>query len=225
MNFESLGKFIRYWTPDGDSGGAGGGGTGSDAGNHDNVKTGGSPNTGDKSQSGGAVKTFTQEDVDRIIEQRLERERSKHAQELERAKMDELERTKAEKEAADKARQEAETARDQALISSEIRVAALVAGVKPERLPYFIKLVNSEGISVKDGVVDSKALNSAVEAVLRDMPEFVGKPGESKGGSDMGSQGGGSDDELTEEKIAQMSNAELKANLAKVQAFYANRRK
>lgn len=176
-----------------DDGGAGG----SDAGSDDNGGTtgnGGHQNAGEPPTDGG--KTFTQEDLDRLIQQRLQRERKKWEQQLEeerkKAAMTEAERLKAEKEEAERRAQEAQASANQRLLQAEAKVVALELGVKADRIPYVLRLADLSDVEVgDDGNIDAKALRDAVEAVLRDLPELkaVAQPPGPSGGD---FNGGGS---------------------------------
>lgn len=156
---------------------------------------GDSPNAGGQDGSGGTTdpdgagdnagskptegKTFTQDELDRLIQQRLQRERKKWEQQLEeerrKAAMTEAERLKAEKEEAERRAQEAQQQAAQRLIQAEAKVVAVEAGVKPDRIPYVLRLADLSSVDVdENGQVDATALRAAIEAVLRDVPELKG---------------------------------------------------
>src|SRR5690606_30749699 len=136
---------------------------------------------------------FTQEELDRLIQQRLQRERKKWEQQLEeerrKAQMTEAERLKAEKEEAERRAKEAEAAANQRLIQAEAKVVALELGIKPERVAYAIRLANLSDVEVgENGKVDTKALKAALEQVIKDIPELKGTSTPAKSGADF--QGG-----------------------------------
>lgn len=72
---------------------------------------------------------------------------------------------------------------NQRIIDANIQLTAAANGVKPEKMQYFLRLVDRTGLELKeDGTVDEEKIKAAVENVLKDMPEFRGIP--SAGGSD-----------------------------------------
>jgi len=98
------------------------------------------------------VKTITQEELDRIIQQRLQRERKKWEQQIEeerrKAAMTEAERLKVEKEEAERKAQEAQAAANRRIIQAEAKAQALALGVRPERLEYVLRLADLSEIEV-----------------------------------------------------------------------------
>jgi len=164
-----------------------------DAGDNGGTQT---PDTG---RNGGDLtpggKTFTQEELDAIIQRRLARERKQWEQQLEeerkKAAMTEAERLRAEKEEAERRAQEAQQQAAQRLVQAEAKVVAVELGVKPDRIPYVLRLADLSGVDVgDDGVVDAKALRDAIEAVLRDVPELKGSMTPGKSGAEFSAGGG-----------------------------------
>ncbi len=80
---------------------------------------------------------------------------------------------------------------EKTLIDAALLVQAAQANVKPDRIKAFLKLVNSSGITVADGVPDETAVKTAIGDTLKEFPEFLSKPGNDNGGEDFGSGGGG----------------------------------
>jgi membrane protein involved in colicin uptake len=158
-------------------------------------QTGGGQDGGTPPPDSGG-KSFTQEELDRIISDRLKRAEKqwKDAAEEEKKKaaMTETERLKAEKDEAEgKAKAALETA-NRRIVEAQAQVVAAQAGVKPERLAYVLKLANLADIAVDEkGTADAKAIKLAVDAVLKDLPELAagGSPRRA-GGLDF--SGGGS---------------------------------
>lgn len=71
----------------------------------------------------------------------------------------------------------------QRVIDTNIQLTAAANGVRPEKMQYFLRLVDRTGLELKeDGTVDDEKIKAAVDNVLKDMPEFKGIPG--AGGSD-----------------------------------------
>jgi hypothetical protein len=83
---------------------------------------------------------------------------------------------------------------EKTLIDAALLVQAAQANVKPDRIKSFLKLVNSSGITVVDGVPDETAVKTAIGNTLKEFPEFLSKPGNDNGGEDFGSGGGGQKD-------------------------------
>lgn len=172
-------------------------------------------------------KTFTQDELDQIIQRRLARERKQWEQQLEeerkKAKMDEAERLRVEKEDAEKRAQEAHAAANQRIIAAEAKVQAVALGVKPERVAYALKLADLSEVEVGDnGDPDTAAIKTAIEAVLNDLPELRGSVAPPKSGSEF--QGGQGTDKnpwskehfnLTEQGRIMKENPELAVRLRK----------
>ncbi|MDQ0168769.1 phage scaffolding protein [Paenibacillus tundrae] len=140
-------------------------------------------------------KTFTQEDVDRMIADRLGRERKKHGdyddikaelaklksaeEERQKAEMTATERAEAERtkaleraEAAEKSREDALTAANQRLIKAEFRDVARELKLRPDALKSALKLVDLSAVEVDDeGNV--KGLEDAVKALIEDNPYMI----------------------------------------------------
>lgn len=168
---DQLFRFDLQRFADGGDPDAGGNDGGQEAGD------GGQGQAGDTPTDGG--RTFTQEDLDRLIQQRLQRERKKWEQQLEeerkKAAMTEAERLKAEKEEAERRAQEAQQQAARRLVQVEAKVVAMELGVKPDRIPYILRLADLSSVDMDDsGQVDAKALRAAIEAVLKDVPELKG---------------------------------------------------
>ena len=164
-----------------------------DAGDNGGAQTPDTGGNGGDLTPGG--KTFTQEELDAIIQRRLARERKQWEQQLEeerkKAAMTEAERLRAEKEEAERRAQEAQQQAAQRLVQAEAKVVAVELGVKPDRIPYVLRLADLSGVDVgDDGVVDAKALRDAIEAVLRDVPELKGSMTPGKSGAEFSAGGG-----------------------------------
>lgn len=170
-----------------------------------------------------SARTFTQEEVERILAARLKRKEreveERIRQEREREEMSELERLKAEladwKKKAQAVQREALVRQAQALA-----VEALAdAGVPAARRAYALRMMDlSEAIG--DDGLDEAAVRRAVKSLLNDVPELAGG-GQPRAGGDFS---GGARSELTEEAIASMSSEELKRRWPEIQAYYARRR-
>ncbi|KAA8750146.1 DUF4355 domain-containing protein [Paenibacillus sp. UASWS1643] len=140
-------------------------------------------------------KTFTQEDMDRTVTERLARERKKYGDyddlkaELAKLKSAEEERQKAEMSAteraeaertqaleraaeAEKAKEDAMSAANQRLIKAEFRDVARELKLRPEAVKSALKLVDLSAVEV-DGDGNVKGLQDAVKALIEDNPYMV----------------------------------------------------
>jgi|SRR5690625_1519462 len=150
---------------------------------------------GDGTQDNG--KAFTQADIDRILQQRLARERKQWETQMEeerkKAQMSVEERLKAEKEEAEARAQEAHNTANQRLISAEAKVQAVALGVKPERVEYALRLADLSDVDMDDdGNPDAAAIKAALDVVLNDLPELKGTTNPGRSGSEF--HGGGQDE-------------------------------
>ena len=120
-----------------------------------------------------------------------------------------------------KERDEAMSTTNKTLINSATQSIARELGIKPERVNKFVKLVEMDGIEVKDGKVDSAVLKERMDAVLVDFPEFkqTATPTPPKGGKDFSNGGGGS--KLTMDQIRKMSQEEIAKRIVEVRAVMA----
>lgn len=147
---------------------------------------------------GGGDRTFSQADVDRIVQERLGRERQRFSDyedlKAKAAKLDEIEaasKSELEKatERASKAEQEAQQIREAAnrrLVEAAVIAAATKAKVlKPEHMP---RLIDTGSVTVGDDGQVTGA-EDAVTAFLEANPEYVGASAR-PGGADQGARGG-----------------------------------
>ncbi len=181
------------FTPDDPAAGSGGGTPA--AGDDEVGKQKGKDGPGGLGAPAPAGKTFTQEEVDAIVQRRLTRAESdwkaQAKADAEKAKLDEVERLKVEKQEADDRAAEAEKKAQQALVAAEVKVAILAAGAKPERIEKILRLVDLESIGVADNVPDAKAIEAAIALVKADLPELFGAGGTQRSGADFSGQGSG----------------------------------
>lgn len=156
---------------------------------------GAAPGTGEggpeeKSKGGGDTKTFTQEDVNKIISDRLAKERSKWEKEFQ-AKIDEA-KTEAEKLAKMNAEQKAEYERQQRekeladreakITQRELRATALETLAEkdlPKELAEILDYTNADSTNKSIEAVE-KAFRSAVEAGVNE--RLKGNPPKGGGG-------------------------------------------
>jgi len=192
---------------------------------------GADPNAGGSDPVGNQIppdaKTFTQAELDKIIGERLKRERkdweTKVEEEKRKAVMTEAERLKAERDEADKRASTATEAANRRIVRAEAKAQAAAAGIKADRLDYALRLADLSSIAIgEDGQPDGVALKVAIAQVAKDFPEILMGNGMSKAGGDF-SKANPSETPLTEEAIGRMSNAELRRRLPEIKAFYARR--
>jgi len=183
-----------------DDGSGSGGGAGDSSGGQDD-KGGGTDNS-DKSDDSGAgdkpaTVTMSQADLDALIDKRVGMARkgwegdAKTA--AERAKLDDAERAKAEKADAEKERDDAKREALATKVEVTAERLALAAKVDPSKVERFMRLVDLADIDslTADGKPDAAAVKAAVEATLKDFPEFKAAAGGGRSGADF--NGGGDD--------------------------------
>lgn len=214
LQFASLAGLILF-TPDdgagsGDAGDAGSSG-GDDSADSDTGSQGDDAGSSDPKSDAEEPK-FTQAQVaEMVAKERAKAQRAAEAdaaKKAERAKLDETERLKAEKADAEKAAEARIAAANARLVAADAKSEALAAGVKPDRVPAFLRLVDTDNIAVDDdGNVDAKALKTAVADALKVVPEFKAPANTGGGqlGGDMNGKGGKARPTTLEEAV----NAQL----------------
>ena len=106
------------------------------------------------------------------------------------------------------------------LRNTEIKQAATTLGIKPERVPHLMKLMDLENLDVIDGKLDGAAVNAQIKKILSDIPELgTVKP-------DLPAAGGGSFDSknnepLSYDLIRKMSAEEVTKRLPAINEFMA----
>ena len=168
------------------------------------------------------TKTFTQEEVERIIATRLKRKEREVEERLrkeqEQAQMSEVERLRAELEewrnrATAVQRQAAEKQ------AQAMAIEALAdAGVPAAKRQYALRMLEISDAISDDGVEES-AIRAAVKKLLSDIPELT-SASSARAGSEFSGQGA---TDLTEDAIAKMSPDELRRRWNEIQAFYSRR--
>lgn len=173
-------------------GGEGGqsGGAGGEAGAEDG-KGGENKNTG-----GEAKVDMTQAELDKLIADKTGKAKGDAEASFKKWLKDQAaDETTREKNRADEAEQAATKATETAnarLIRAEAKEAALAAKANPDRVNALLKLADLSDITVgDDGEVDPKAVRKAIDAALKEYPEF--KAGAGKGGASGGEHNGGDD--------------------------------
>lgn len=163
------------------------------------------------------VTTFTQAQVDRIVQERVARvkreapedyedlkAKAKKLEELEAAQLSELEKAQKKAEDAEKAAAEAIRLANNRLIQAEIlREATEQKAIKPEHMH---RLIDTENVTIgDDGRVTG--IQDAVKTFLEANPEFVGK-GRPVEPVDQGARGN-SQTQLTREDLKTMSPEDI----------------
>ncbi len=223
-----LGRMFLFAADDAGSGGGSGSDDGAGSGDGKGTDDAGAGNGIGDAGSGEKGKTFTQEDVDRILSDRLKRERKSWEKQLEdekrKAAMDEGERLKAEKEELDAKLKAMEAERDSERITLQAQLTALRAGVKPENIEAVLKLGADElaTVEVTDGKPDAQAIARVVDEVLKKYPLF--KTAGGPGPGDAGDKDDGKGTPLSLDTLGRMSPEELKRRMPEIQAHYADKK-
>jgi hypothetical protein len=152
------------------------------AGQNGGTAPAGTAPAGDGGSNGSAGKSFTQDDVDRIVKDRVAREQSKFAgfddlktkaaeyDRLQEEQKSEIEKAtgRAAKEASDKASAEADARWASRIIRTEVKAAAAGKLADPEDATRFIDLAQFK--LGNDGEVDTKAIAKAVDELVKEKP-------------------------------------------------------
>lgn len=175
------------------------------------------PQTEAQTEGGAAPsQSFTQADVDKIVEKRLERERAKYADyaelkakaarvsELERQQMSDQERLtadmaalKAEAETARRERDEALARAQQRMIQAEVTA---LAGQMGFRYPGDIyRLIDAGSLTVDDSGAPT-GVKEALEALAKERPDYLAKPAAPRLDGQAGGQTGNDLPRLTPEQ-------------------------
>lgn len=164
---------------------------------------GNNQNTENNNNSNNGVKTFTQAEVDRMIENRLARERKKFQQGNNAAQGTQQEQTTdnagagttttVEVDVTDEARQQASAIIAQAnqrLIQAIAQSEATKLNINPNYVADAVRLADLSKVTVNDdGTVDTKSITTALEAVLERMPVLKATTEAPAGGFKVGGQG------------------------------------
>jgi hypothetical protein len=175
-----------------------------------NETTGGTENTGatqetnqGNNQNGSGEKTFTQAEVDAMIERRLARERKKAQQQGNAAQNQEQSTennagagttTTVEVDVTEDAKQQAAAIIAQAnqrMIQAIAQSEATKLNINPDYIADAVRLADLSKVTVADdGTVDTKSITTALEAVLQRMPVLKAATETPAGGFKVGGQGG-----------------------------------
>ena len=176
--------------------------TGETQGNQASGQTG---NNDTSSTAGEGVKTFTQAEVDAMIEKRLARERKKYQQPNQGTQTQQQVAegtegaptqgtTSVEVDVTEDARQQAQAIIAQAnqrLIQAIAQSEATKLNINPDYIADAVRLADLSKVTVnEDGTVDSKSITTALEAVLTRMPVLKATTEVAAGGFKVGGEGG-----------------------------------
>jgi hypothetical protein len=184
---------------DGDNGGSAGGSTGEGAEGTD-TKTGSDSSEGKKEDTKKEgkdttkkEKSFTQADVDKLVKERLAREKKKYEKEIETFRKNiSGEKDSSEGEGEGKKVVNEETLKAQKLLEASQRtmieskaiVEAVTLGVDPQYTKDVVRLADLADITVdENGVVDTSAISSKISEVVGRIPMFKASNKESEDGS------------------------------------------
>lgn len=221
--------FANVFAIEDDGAGTGGSGTPPPHGNATgSANSDDGADTGDSDGNDAAVngKTFTQAEVDALIDKRIARERTKFESDLktmkDRADMDEVARLKAEL----KDRDEALKAKDAAALTGRVETRAerlaMAAGVNPKRVDRFMRLLDLTDLDTlaTDGKPDDDAIKALIDAELDATPEFKGASSGNSGtptGADF-TGSGGTPKVWTREAIDKLTPEEFEKHEAEITA-------
>jgi hypothetical protein len=243
--FGVAGRFART-SPEG--GGGGGGGTGQ-PGNGQGGQ--GQPGSGEGSQSaeggtgGGQPSSaggtpsggqpggqpepkFSQADLDRIIGERLASERAAWQKKLddaaELAGKSETEKLQTQLEQANNRATETQQKAAQRVARTEAKIAAQSLDARPDRLDAILKQADLSKAVRDDGEVDDAAVRTAVEAVLKDYPEWKKSSTTSQSGGELNGGGGNGKPTFTRKQLEDMPPEEMAARIDEINAAIADGR-
>lgn len=164
------------------------------------------------------TRTFNQEDVDRIVQDRLARDRKERPSDDEIAqlrdkamKLDDLEAANAtELEKAQKTAADALAERDKTLAEAKetrLRAAIIAEAAKPDRKVVdpeaVVALLDRSSLELDDSGVPSN-IAKAMDSLLEARPYLVVHDGGARGSADQGARGGGAK-QLSTEEVLRMS--------------------
>lgn len=164
--------------------------------------------------------SFTQDDVDDIVERRLAREREAHESEVEDLKdqMEDMVDPEDHKELQDKFDSINDKATDRvakAQKREKLVREATKAGVREDAIDDLPKLVDLESIEYDDG--DVEGVESVIEELEEEKPFLLESEDEtSSGGSDFGGEGDETDF-FSKEQVEEMDQETVDKNLDKIE--------
>lgn len=163
---------------------------------------------GQGNNPGQSEKTFTQDEVNSIVQKRLEQQSKKMPSEEELTAYREwLESQKTEEEKqTEKIQAEAMQIANRRLVRAEAKVMAITLNVKPERIDHAIRLADLSEVEVDEhGNVEMETLKAALERVTQEIPELlIQKQQEGDTGTGFKIGGSGSKGTATADEISRI---------------------
>lgn len=106
-------------------------------------------------------------------------------------------------EAAEKARLAVLETANKRIVAAEAKVIAVGLGIKSERTDYAVRLADLSKVTVsEDGTVDTAAIKTAIETVLKDLPELKGTGSADPASGFRAGSGGSGGSSASEDQIA-----------------------
>lgn len=170
---------------------------------------------------------FTQADLDRIINDRITREReSQQKQWMAALGIQDPNAAKDPQQAAKAAQEQAATA-TQFAVDTLAEAVALSAGIKPDRVPVFLAVAKQAGLLTNVDLAKPTeartALTAALTAKAGEFPEWKASTVAPSSGGDRGVPQNGKR-QWAKSELDNMSHAEMEKNLPEVQAALAEGR-
>ena len=106
---------------------------------------------------------------------------------------------------------------NQNLKLNEVKMQALNAGIKPERLNHALKLLDVNTIEFVDGQINSEQLNTSINSLLSEFPELKANNVPKSAGADFSQSK--QQDFLTLDMIKSMSREETERRLPEILKF------
>jgi hypothetical protein len=104
---------------------------------------------------------------------------------------------------------------------NEVKMEALNAGIKKERIDYALKLIDVDAIDFNDGQLNKEQLNDKINGLLADFPELKSMTGTQKAGQDFSKST--PPDMLTMDIIKSMSPSEMEKRMDEVLKFLSKK--
>ena len=168
---------------------------------------------------GGSEAKFSQADLDRIIGERLAAEKAKHDQALADAQAlagkNETEKLTIERDQAVQRATETQTKAAERVAKTEAKVAAIAAGANPQRVDAIVRNADLAK-AVKDGEVDEAAVKAAVDAVLKEYPEWKATATTTASGGELNGGGGKGKPTFTRKQLEDMPPEEMAARIDEI---------
>lgn len=158
---------------------------------------GGEPNEGGEGEPSATGRTFSQDEMNKIVAREKKRaadaERKRIEDESRAAGLSEAEKLKADLAEKDKAIVAATERANRRSIAAEAQVQAIAAGIRADRVAAAIRLADLSGVECDDdGEPDAEAIKTSIQAILKEYPEWAAGASDGKGvGSGANPAGGG----------------------------------